>query len=454
MNIKGTPQRGLFGATLGFFIGFAAVALFGTTAQKLKDVMGLTPVMVGFLVAIPSLTGSLLRIPFAAWVDVTGGRKPMLILLGLSILGMLGLTLTIYSFYPDRLTPGMYPLILLLGALSGCGIATFSVGISQASYWSPKAKQGSALGIYGGVGNLAPGIFTLILPLALTAAGLAGAYLIWLCLLILGTVGYYFPGLNAPYFQLCANGMSPEQARPAAAKLGQEIFPAGNIKDSLFLSAKVWKTWALTAIYFASFGGFLAMTAWLPTYWKSFLGASAVTAGILTATYLEILPRRLGGDGGHTDCHLFHPDLARARVGRLALRPTRRRTHSHPRPVRHAVRRVDVDPLALLRAFAGGGNCHGARHGRGERGGLQTRAEGSAASGGRRLGLGGRIGRLRRLRHPSAVERLRPLAGRRRLCHRFRGLHRACARFAGAGVYPATFPHQSPRPASRTLTGQ
>jgi len=297
MNIKGTPQRGLFGATLGFFIGFAAVALFGTTAQKLKDVMGLTPVMVGFLVAIPSLTGSLLRIPFAAWVDTTGGRKPMLILLGLSILGMLGLTLTIYSFYPDRLTPGMYPLILLLGALSGCGIATFSVGISQASYWSPKAKQGSALGIYGGVGNLAPGIFTLILPLALTAAGLAGAYLIWLFLLILGTVGYYFTGLNAPYFQLCANGMSPEQARPAAAKLGQEIFPAGNIKDSLFLSAKVWKTWALTAIYFASFGGFLAMTAWLPTYWKSFLGASAVTAGILTATYsiLTSLVRVWGG---------------------------------------------------------------------------------------------------------------------------------------------------------------
>lgn len=297
MNIKGTPQRGLFGATLGFFIGFAAVALFGTTAQKLKDVMQLTPVMVGFLVAIPSLTGSLLRIPFAAWVDTTGGRKPLLVLLGLSILGMLGLTLTIYSFYPDRLTTGMYPLILLLGALSGCGIATFSVGIGQASYWSPKAKQGSALGIYGGVGNLAPGIFTLILPFALTAAGLAGAYLIWLSLLILGTVGYYFTGLNAPYFQLRAKGLAPEAARQKALKAGQEIFPAGNIKDSLFLSAKVWKTWALTAIYFASFGGFLAMTAWLPTYWKSFLGASAVTAGALTATYsiLTSLVRVWGG---------------------------------------------------------------------------------------------------------------------------------------------------------------
>jgi len=297
MNIKGTPQRGLFGATLGFFIGFAAVALFGTTAQKLKDVMGLTPIMVGFLVAIPSLTGSLLRIPFAAWVDTTGGRKPLLILLGLSIVGMVGLTLTIYRFYPDRLTPGMYPLILLLGALSGCGIATFSVGISQASYWTPKAKQGYALGIYGGVGNLAPGIFTLVLPLALTAAGLAGAYLIWLCLLILGTIGYYFTGLNAPYFQLRDQGLDPETARQKAVRAGQEIFPSGSVKDSLFLSAKIWKTWALTAIYFASFGGFLAMTAWLPTYWKSFLGASAVTAGALTAIYslLTSLVRVWGG---------------------------------------------------------------------------------------------------------------------------------------------------------------
>lgn len=297
MILKGNPRRGLFGATLGFFIGFAAVALFGVTAQRLKDVMQLTPVMVGFLVAIPSLTGSLLRIPFAAWVDTTGGRKPLMILLGLSIIGMVGLTLTIYSLYPDRLTAGLFPLILLLGALSGCGIATFSVGIGQASYWFPRAKQGSALGIYGGVGNLAPGVFTLILPLALTAAGLAGAYLIWLGLLVAGTVLYYFTGLNAPYFQLRAQGLPPEQARQEATRAGQEIFPAGNIKDSLVISAKIWQTWVLVVLYFTSFGGFLALTAWLPTYWRSFLGVPVMTAGVLTATYslLASVSRVAGG---------------------------------------------------------------------------------------------------------------------------------------------------------------
>ena len=89
-SVKGSPLEGLYAATLGFFVGFAAVALFGPTAHAFQGIMHLTPSQVGLLVAMPSLSGSLLRIPFSAWVDTTGGRKPFLILLGLSVLGMLG----------------------------------------------------------------------------------------------------------------------------------------------------------------------------------------------------------------------------------------------------------------------------------------------------------------------------------------------------------------------------
>ena len=85
-QVKGTPNQGLFAATMGFFVGFAAVALFGPTASRFQAVMHLSPMMVGFLVAAPALSGSLLRIPFSAWVDTTGGRKPILFLLGLSVI--------------------------------------------------------------------------------------------------------------------------------------------------------------------------------------------------------------------------------------------------------------------------------------------------------------------------------------------------------------------------------
>ena len=283
--IKGTPRTGLSGATLGFFFGFASVALFGPTAGKFKEAMQLTPEQVGLLVAVPALSGSLLRIPFAAWVDTTGGRKPFLALLLLSLAGMLGLTAVVIFLYPDALAPAHYPLLLGLGALCGCGIATFSVGIGQVSYWFTMEGQGKALGFYAGVGNLAPGIFSFILPVVLGSIGLGGAYLIWFFFLAFGTLIYYFFARNAPYFQLRQMGIADREARQEARQYGQELLPAGSLLESLVLSARAWQTWLLVALYFTTFGGFIAMTAWLPVYWQSLFATGAVAAGLLTALY-------------------------------------------------------------------------------------------------------------------------------------------------------------------------
>ncbi len=295
-QLKGTPAQGLLGATLGFFVGFAAVALFGPTASRFQQVMHLGPMTISILVAAPALSGSLLRIPFSAWVDTTGGRKPFLVLMVLSLVGMAGLFVVIDFLYPARLTPALYPLLLLLGVLCGCGIATFSVGISQVAYWFPQAKQGRALAIFAGVGNLAPGLFSFLLPLALGGLGLAGAYLAWLLFLAAGVVLYAIYGRNAWYFQLRAQGVGPSEARSQAAELGQVLFPAGGLGESLRVSARVWRTWALVWIYFTTFGGFIALTAWLPVYWSSFYGVSLISAGVLTAFYSLLTSAiRIGG---------------------------------------------------------------------------------------------------------------------------------------------------------------
>ncbi len=303
--LKGNPKRGLLGATIGFFFGFASVALFGSTASMFKEILQINPFWVGFLVAAPSLSGSLLRIPFAAWVDTTGGRKPFLILLILSIVGMLGLLLVIHSLSFEHTARNLYPLLIFLGILSGCGIATFSVGISQVSYWFPQKNQGMALGLYAGVGNLAPGIFSFLLPISLGFFGLSGSYLIWLILLMVGTILYARLGLNAWYFQLCQRGWAKEEAKQIARKqYGQEIFPSadrlplgGSLVQSLIISGKRWKTWILVAIYFTTFGGFIALTAWFPTYWRSFFQLGVIKAGALTAFFsiLASLSRIIGG---------------------------------------------------------------------------------------------------------------------------------------------------------------
>jgi len=284
-GLAGNPTQGLIGATIGFFVGFAAVSLFGPTAKLLDQNMMMTSVQLGLLVAMPSLSGSLLRIPFGAWVDTTGGRKPFAILLGLSAVGMAGLSALLYFVGPENLTISSYPLLLFFALLCGCGIATFSVGIGQVSYWFPKKKQGWALGAYAGFGNIAPGLFSYLIPLLIGVVAITGTYMIWLAFLLLG-IGYYLFGApNAYYFQLIKKGYTRDEAREVASGEGQELFPQGGVWDGLLRAAKIWKTWPLVFLYFTTFGGFLALTAWFPTYWQEYFGRSLAVAGGLTMTY-------------------------------------------------------------------------------------------------------------------------------------------------------------------------
>lgn len=296
IKIKGSPARGLAAATLGFFFGSAAISLFGPSATKLNEVMELSPSMLGLLVAIPTLSGSLLRIPFGASVDENGGRKSFLWLMVLSVIGLAGLSLLLTTHYPDNME-GTYWLILLFGCLSGCGVATFSVGAGQTSYWYPKNKQGFALGIFGGFGTLGAGVFALILPVLLQSVGFVSAYHIWTAFMILGTILYAVISCNAYLFQYRKKGFSEDESKKMAIVAGQELFPAGNMKQSLIISAKIPETWILVIAYFVTFGGFMALTAWLPTYWQKTHGLSATQAGLYTAVYacLAALLRIPGG---------------------------------------------------------------------------------------------------------------------------------------------------------------
>ena len=300
LKIKGNSVSGLWIATLGFFFGMASVSLFGPTAHKFGDVMKLDPATIGLLVAIPSLSGSLLRIPFGAWVDTTGGKKPFAILLILSVIGVGGLMWLVNANYPDNMD-GTFPLILFLGLLAGCGVATFSVGISQASYWFPSKKQGYATGMFGGIGTLAPGLFALLLPIVIAAIGLGYAYVGWTVFLLIGTLIYILFARNAPYFQLKKKGLSDDEAKTQALTQGQELFPTGSVKKSLATSAKIPGTWLLTILYFVTFGGFLALTVWYPSFWREFYGLGDIQCGLLTACFSMFSALIRAGTGPFAD---------------------------------------------------------------------------------------------------------------------------------------------------------
>jgi NNP family nitrate/nitrite transporter-like MFS transporter len=280
--------------TLAFFAGFAGVSAFGPIVTKLKQSMALSPLLMGLLAASPALTGSLLRIPFGAMVDRTGGKKPILILLGLAVAGITAITVLFSLFSVPQ--PSHYPLFLMAGILCGCGIAVFSVGIPTVSYWYPQKKQGTALAIYAGLGNMAPGMFAMALPFLVISLGFAISYVLWLGMLLCLLVVFLLYMKDAPYFQYKEMGIEIDQDALFIA-CGEELIPSGNIMDSLKKAGSNWRTWILTAFYFVSFGGFIALTVWFPTYWTEYFGTSLVVAGSLTALYSlsTSLLRVLGG---------------------------------------------------------------------------------------------------------------------------------------------------------------
>lgn len=297
-DFNGTPRQGLASATLGFFVGFAGVVVIGPVAEEFESVMALSGTLLGLLVAAPNLVGSLFRIPFGAWVEKSGAKKPFLILLGLSIVGMGGMAAILLFLYPDGLTMRHYPLLFLFAALSGCGIATFSVGITQTSYWYPEEEQGTALALYAGLGNSSPGLFTILLPIAFGALGLLNAYLMWFAFLVVGTGLYALIAVDAPYFQYRKRGIDEEQAKGRAEEQGQELFPSGDAFGSIREASYTSQTWSLVALYFTSFGGFLALTVWLPSYWINLHSMDVRTAGILTAIAFTLLATFIRIPGG------------------------------------------------------------------------------------------------------------------------------------------------------------
>ncbi|UCF83158.1 MAG: MFS transporter [Desulfobacteraceae bacterium] len=275
-------KAALVWTTVAFFAGFAGVSAFGPIVPKLKESMALNPILMGLLVASPALAGSLLRIPFGAIVDRIGGKIPILVLLGLSSLGIAGTTILFVLFpIPE---PHHYPLFLSSGVLCGCGIATFSVGIPTVSYWYPQKKQGVVLALYGGLGNLAPGLFSFLLPVVVVSMGFFLSYVLWLILLLIVTTLFFFLMKDAPYFQYKEMGIEIDQEALLIA-CGEELVPSGNAMASIKKAASDYRTWILTNFYFVSFGGFIALTVWFPTYWIEYFGMTLVQAGILTALY-------------------------------------------------------------------------------------------------------------------------------------------------------------------------
>ena len=115
-----------------------------------------------WLAALPALAGATLRIFYSFMVPIVGGRR-FTVLCTLSLLiPAVGIGFAVQR--PD--TP--YWVMLVLAALCGLGGGNFSSSMANISFFFPKERKGSALGLNAGLGNLGVSAVQFMVPLVIS----------------------------------------------------------------------------------------------------------------------------------------------------------------------------------------------------------------------------------------------------------------------------------------------
>ena len=238
----------LIASFLHFDLSFMLWVLMGSLGIYIADSAGLTPSQTGLMVAVPILSGSLLRIPLGILSDRIGGKRT-------------GAALLVFLFIPLSLgwqSGDSLPALLGIGLLLGTAGASFAVALPLVSRWYPSGRQGLVMGI-AAVGNSGTVVANLLAP---RLAGLVG------------------------WHNVLGLAMAPLAVVLVAFLLMAKDSPgrSGGSKTSRYLAAlKQADLWWLCIFYSVTFGGFIGLSSFLPIFFRDQYGINPVQAGYLTA---------------------------------------------------------------------------------------------------------------------------------------------------------------------------
>jgi NNP family nitrate/nitrite transporter-like MFS transporter len=237
--------------TWAFVVCFAVWLMFGVIGIPIKNELGLNGLQFGLLTSTPVLTGALFRLPFGIWTDRFGGRIVMFALL-------VGCAVPVwFASYANQLWQ-----FLLLGLALGVVGASFAVGTPYVARFFAKERRGFAMGVFG-AGTTGAAINMFIAPALTTHYGWQVVPRFYAAALLITALIFWL--LSAP--DVSAPGKSGVSLRQQLAVL----------KD-----LRVWK---YCQYYSIVFGGFTALSVWMPQYFVQEYGLSIAQAGFLAACF-------------------------------------------------------------------------------------------------------------------------------------------------------------------------
>jgi NNP family nitrate/nitrite transporter-like MFS transporter len=259
-------RRNLIVSVFAEFLGFCVWALWSIVVPKLPDAgFTLTVDQMFWLVAVPSLVGASLRIPYTFAVPIFGGRNWTIVSALLLLIPVGGLIWAVQR--PET----SFPVMLLIAALAGVGGGNFASSMANISFFYPQAEKGRALGLNAAGGNIGTAAVQFAVPIVVvTAAGLQ-----------LERAGLMF----IPLILLAAL---------AAWRFMDNLTCAKNDPKQFALAVKNRHTWIISVIYIGTFGSFIGFAASFPTLLAS-LFPDVTLSLAFTGALVGSLARPLGG---------------------------------------------------------------------------------------------------------------------------------------------------------------
>ncbi len=253
----------LFAAFLYFDLSFMVWYLLGPMAVQIAGDLQLSAQQRGLMVAMPILSGAILRFAMGVLVDRLSPKTA----------GLIGQVVVIVALAAAwHFGVHSYEQVLLLGLFLGFAGASFAVSLPLASQWYPPQHQGKAMGI-AGAGNSGTVFAALLAPALAAGFGWNNVFGFALIPLTLALVVFALLARNAP-----------ERPKPKAMA---DYLKALGDRDS----------WWFMFFYSVTFGGFIGLASALPGYFSDQYGLNPVTAGYYTAAcvFAGSLMRPLGG---------------------------------------------------------------------------------------------------------------------------------------------------------------
>ena len=251
------------GASFFYFMFSCAIwVINGTMAPFISESFQLSPAQKGLMLSVPIFAGALMRFPLGVLAQYIGRKNATLVEMGGICLAMLYGYFMVESFND----------LLAMGVLLGIAGASFGVALSLGSGSFPPRYKGLAMGLVG-AGNVGTAVSALLAPPLAQAFGWQAVY------------GFAAIGILVPMVVMIVFAKEPD-----------DIDAHASFKDHVACLFEK-DGWAFSLIYAVTFGGFIGLASFLPSYFFDQFHVSKVEAGQLTmlAAFMGAAVRIFGG---------------------------------------------------------------------------------------------------------------------------------------------------------------